>query len=468
MKFLLFGIGEYYNRYKIWFEKEDIVALMDNAVIKQGERIDGILVISPEDIYKYKFDVVVVMSFYVKEMKAQLMSMGIREDRICHFYDIRELIGRPLMKRKVFYYGMEAVERKREKKILLLNQDLTLGGPALALYHAAQVLMKSGCQVVYGSMLDGSLREILITDGIPVVVDENMLIQTMLESDWIKGYDLIICNTINFHVFLSERKEKIPIAWWLHDALFFYDGVNRKAMEKIDAKNMKIWAVGPIAQNAIKTFRTDFEVENLLYGVEDTNTHTVERKPSGKMRFTVIGYIEVRKGQDILVQAIQRLDQDVREKAEFYFVGQNTSAMAKEIMDIVENIHEILVTGPVDRKEIDALLDKTDILVCPSRDDPMPTVVAEAMMHGIPCIISDAAGTISYLEDEIDSLIFQNENVEQLKNILEKCIMGKVDLKKIGRKSRQVFEKYFSMDVFEKHLIELVQDIKDWENLKIV
>lgn len=35
MKILLFGTGEYYQKYKKWFDKENIVALLDNDKDKQ-------------------------------------------------------------------------------------------------------------------------------------------------------------------------------------------------------------------------------------------------------------------------------------------------------------------------------------------------------------------------------------------------------------------------------------------------
>ena len=63
MKFLLFGTGEYYNRYKIWFAKEDIIALIDNSKEKQGQYIDNILVIPPEAVCQYEFDAIVILSF---------------------------------------------------------------------------------------------------------------------------------------------------------------------------------------------------------------------------------------------------------------------------------------------------------------------------------------------------------------------------------------------------------------------
>ena len=82
MKFLLFGTGEYYNRYKIWFEKKDISALIDNSEEKQGCRIDGIFVISPEDIFEYAFDAVIILSFYVRDMKRQLVKLGLMPEML--------------------------------------------------------------------------------------------------------------------------------------------------------------------------------------------------------------------------------------------------------------------------------------------------------------------------------------------------------------------------------------------------
>ena len=72
MKFLLFGTGDYYERYKKWFEKDEITALLDNSSRKQSTLIDGVKVLSPEEGIQLEFDAIVILSFYVKAMKAQL------------------------------------------------------------------------------------------------------------------------------------------------------------------------------------------------------------------------------------------------------------------------------------------------------------------------------------------------------------------------------------------------------------
>lgn len=459
MKVLLFGTGEYYNRYKIWFAKEDIIALIDNSKEKQGQYIDNILVIPPEAVCQYEFDAIVILSFYVKAMKFQLIQLGIEESRIYHFFDLHNLIYHQVKKRAIHYYEPRDKNESENKKILLLSHDLTLGGPALALYHAAQILRKNGYQAVYGSMLDGPLRRTLTEEGIPIIVDENLMIETMKEAEWTNGYSLIICNTMNYHVFLSERGQNVPVVWWLHDALFFYDGIRQEVMEKISQDNMQIWSVGPIPKKAVQTFRPDLQIEDLLYGVADQADRKNKVNSDSVIRFITIGYIEHRKGQDILLEAIKGLEDEFRKKAEFIFVGQNTSLMAQNLIEASGNIPEIVITGLVDREEIDTLLERSDVLVCPSREDPMPTVAAEAMMHGLPCLISDTTGTVQYIGDGIDSIVFQSGNAEQLREMLRRCIRGSYNLKEMGRNARGVYEKYFSMQAFENSLMELVEDL---------
>lgn len=77
------------------------------------------------------------------------------------------------------------------------------------------------------------------------------------------------------------------------------------------------------------------------------------------------------------------------------------------------------------------------------------------MMHGVPCLVSDAAGTVQYISDGIDGFVFQSGNVKQLRKLLEQCIQGNVGLVQMGRNARKVFEKYFSMEAFEKCFMNL-------------
>lgn len=465
MKYIIFGTGDYYERYKRWFRQEDIVALIDNSSKKINTTIDGIEVLSPEQGVERIYDVIVILSFYVKSMRQQLLDLGVPENKIYHFYELHRLLNRKDFHFPIQYYGdaKQILDKwdRNNNKIVLMSQDLTLGGPAIALFHVAVALQNRGYQVVYASMLDGPLREKLLESNISVVVDVNLQIATMCEVEWIRKASLIVCSTINYYVFLSERHVDIPIIWWLHDSQFFYDGVDKKLLRSIDFERIKVVSVGKVPENAIRTIVPELQVDHLLYGVEEANETYDQTKENEKIIFTTIGYIEERKGQDILMDSIRYLPEAIRTQCEFWLVGQDTSLLAQRIKQDAENMPEVVLKGTVDRETINQILIKTDVLICPSREDPMPTVAAEAMMHSTMCLVSDATGTSEYIHHKEDGMVFRSENVVELSAGIAWCVQNKKKLQDMGKKSRKIYETVFSVDVFEKRLMEVIEEANE-------
>ena len=258
--YVLFGTGDYYERYKAWFKDREVVALLDNSAIKQGTVIDGIPVVSPERIKDLDYDVVVIMSFYAKEMRCQLLELGVDPAQIYHFYDLHELFSEE---------NENCLHMVDAKRVLLLTHDLSLGGPALALFNAARVLKKNNFDVYMASMQNGPLFDTIAEENIPVIIDRRLQVCTMNELQWTHDFDLIICNTINYHVFLTDRNLEVPVIWWLHDSPFFYEGINSDRLSEIQTTNMKVLSVGPVPKDAMLQFRSDLKISDLLYGVSD-------------------------------------------------------------------------------------------------------------------------------------------------------------------------------------------------------
>lgn len=463
MRYLIFGTGDYYNRYKKWFEHQEVLALLDNSVPKQHTVIDGFKVLSPEEGTRLDYDVIVILSFYVRQMKQQLISLGVDENKIYHFYDLHRLFGTTDRTKRPVRYFLNAKEiagckKKDIPKVLLLSNDLTLGGPSIALFHAADVLRKQGYIIVYASMLDGPLKQQLIENDIPVIIDENLQIVTMQETDWVSAFSLVICNTLNFYVFLSERDTRIPVIWWLHDAAFFYEGVNKNVIGQISLSNLTAVSAGPVPAEAVRKFLPDMACGELIYGVADTENRAASTDEKDVMRFVTIGFLEERKGQDILLQAVKKLPDRIRHSSEFYIVGHGETLFGEQLRSAGTGIREIVFTGSVGRESIHELLRGSDVLICPSRQDPMPTVAAEAMMHSVPCIVSDATGTAAYIHNGEDGFVFQSEDVQALAERIEWCVMNKAELDSIGKKARKLYEKHFSMPAFEKRFMEVILD----------
>lgn len=469
MKILLFGTGDYYERYKKWFDKKDVQALLDNSLQKQGKLIDGYRVLLPKEGVKLSFDVIVILSVHVKLMKEQLIELGVHKDRIYHFYNLHDLIYKKERKKPVVFYGNAesiVMSKDRQKKILLLSQDMMLGGATIALFHAAKILNRNGYKVVFASMVDGPLRKDLLSENISVVVDVNLQLETMKEAEWTNNFSMLFCNTINFYVFLSERDSSIPIIWWLHDPAFFYDGIDSALLRRLDRTNMRIYSVGEIPANVIRRFIPEIKIEDLLYGVEDTGEYDIKSEclHDDKIIFVTIGEIGEVKGQDILVQSIQALPEGLRKKAVFILIGRKISAMAQRLQEEIKYIPEIVMTGVMGRKELNGILNKVDVLICPSREDVMPTVAAEAMMHQVPCIISDTAGTAKYIQDGINGFVFRNSSINRLSEKIKWCIENRKELHDIGICSKRIYDTYFSMEIFRKNLLNIINDIEKQVN----
>ena len=177
------------------------------------------------------------------------------------------------------------------------------------------------------------------------------------------------------------------------------------------------------------------------------------------MKFVTIGYIEWRKGQDILVDAICGLPENFVSGCKFTMIGQDSSLMAQKLREKILYKPWIEMIGTVKREKIHEILAQTDVMICPSREDPMPTVCAEAMMHNVPCLVSDSIGTASYIKDGYDGLIFNNEDVNNLQKKIIWCIEHKEEIRKMGARAYTIYDKVFSVKAFENSLLKHVSEM---------
>lgn len=185
----------------------------------------------------------------------------------------------------------------------------------------------------------------------------------------------------------------------------------------------------------------------------------MEYQTASKMTFITIGYIEWRKGQDLLIDAIDLLPKEMVDKAEFIIIGQNTSLMAQKLADRISDMRNVKMPGTVSREEVHRLLENADMMICPSREDPMPTVCAEAMMHRVPCLVSDSTGTSAYIKDGYDGLTFKSEDITELKDKIVWCIKHENELNEMGDRAYGIYEKFFSEKAFEHNLLLHVEEM---------
>jgi len=134
-----------------------------------------------------------------------------------------------------------------------------------------------------------------------------------------------------------------------------------------------------------------------------------------QMLIAAVGRYKPTKGWDTLIKAFVQLPQ--YEKSRLLFFG--AGSLEEELKALAADDPRIRFVGF--RKNIKDLYQAFDLVVCPSRFEPLPRVMLEAMDGGAPLIASDIGGCIELIED-YGGLSFEVDNVDDLRDKLAQCL----------------------------------------------
>lgn len=448
MRVVIFGTGKYYHRIKEKIREDvEVVALIDNDSSKWGKWIDGVEVFSPVKLSEIKYDIIFLASLSYGEMRVQLSKMGIPGSRIL---DIN-YSGKICEYTPAEYYGIPQLPGKMGN-ILLFSHNLSMTGAPNVLFIAAGIMKKAGYCVVVVSREDGGLKERFLELGINVVIMRDTYYKNTEFRKLVDWADRILVNTIRlYHVIEEILDLNKKIIWWIHEVNGFEDIEDRLFDSINKRKGIFVYAVSPLVmKKLLQRTGADFKAEKLEFGLENYKVEAKENRQ--KIIFALIGTIVRHKGQDIFIRAVERLPQSCKDTAEFWIVGRGQ--LAAEDLERVDSC--IKITGEIDIRKMPELYHRIDVVVCCSREEPMSVVVVEGCMNGKLVIVSDAAGIADYITDRSDGLLFRSEDVKQLAELMEWAIMHREQVRQIGNAAKGVYEKNFTLEIFERNLLELM------------
>lgn len=458
MKVYIFGTGRYYQMYKNYFERVDVIGLLDNSKDKIGSIIDGYVVERFDTKSLKEFDYIYILIRKYVLVKEALIQLGVPEDKIRSWRsDLVKLKYDDGMCKK--YYSNISNFRK-QKKVLLISHELSYSGAPLALLSLGQVFLKHGYHVVIASPVDNkNFREYIMTLGIDVVIDGNLTIGHLSDIQWARAFSYVVVNTVLLYYLLASIHTKQTVVWWLHEYAQTYDvmieniGVDRFIVDKILFNCIKIYSVGDVAERCFRTIYKFGNVKELLYGIEDffVSRNVIKNEKI----IAVIGSNLYAKGIDLFVEIAEYWKKQKSSGVRFVAVVSNAESVQLEFdnkysgkcnVQFIENMEHNLLKSFY--REIFALL-------VPSRMDVMPIVAAEAFMNHIPVMISSVAGTAHYIEDGFNGFVCESGNLQEWTDKLQYLLDNSDKAEQIGHEGRLIYENVFSMDVFEKNVLKI-------------
>src|SRR5256885_953270 len=208
-------------------------------------------------------------------------------------------------------------------RILFVSHETTLSGAPIQLVHLAGWLQERGWNILVAMPDHGPISEMLAARRVPTVVEATLL--TDLTHAWLRErcaeFDVIVANTIaSWPAVRAANLEETPAVWYLHETLVAVRLI-RAIPEMASALTMADLLVTPTRQTArIYQGLTEAPIEVVPYGIPRPEKTSSE--PAEQVRFLTLGSFEARKGQDVLAEAIARLDPGTRERCRFKMAGR--------------------------------------------------------------------------------------------------------------------------------------------------
>lgn len=464
LKIIVFGVGKFYNNRKAQlasYRNIEIVAFADNKESLWGSSLDGCVVVAPQDIEKIQHDMIVIMSTYGEEIYGQLIGLGVPWERI-----------RPW---EVFYTEMASGAWKTfrgknddgngRQSILVISTDLNYNGGSLAAAYAVMALKARGYNAALAAPFgDGKFINELIGNGITVHICPEL--PYICNMEWMRHFDAVVVNVFQMMHSAVRISRVRPVLWWIHESAEIFDETRLRYWNRVmqsSLEDIDIRAVSRVPKENFNRFYPDRVQKILHYGIPDM---AAEKRMNDigkeKLIFAIVGNVCARKAQDIFCKAVQALNDSTR--AEFWIVGScGEDAFCDEVYGMCSQTDSLKMMGLLTRDGIYHFLPEIDVIVCASREDPLPIVMTEGMMFGKVCITTDVTGTADFIREGENGFVIPADDVDALKERMEWILDNKDRLAGIGRNARKTYEQYFSMEVFGENLDKaLCEAEREW------
>jgi len=208
-----------------------------------------------------------------------------------------------------------------------------------------------------------------------------------------------------------------------------------------------------IKENIVKTVVNPAKVRVIFNGIEvekwqkDTSFDCLDYRKSLGLRYDshiigLFGRLYAQKGHKYIFQTLSQLQ---NKKIELICVGDGPlkgelQQLARQL-DIADRVHFLGF-----RKDVQNLLELTDLFVMPSLDEGLPMAMLEAMAMEKTVIATSVGAIPCVIENGLDGVLISSGSVEDLTVAVKNLIDDDCQRKMIGRNARsKVMSKYSSI-----------------------
>ena len=376
-------------------------------------------------------------------------------------------------------------------KILFLDQSGKPGGAELCLIDIAKPY-RNDCKV--GLFADGSFKDLLEKNHIPVEVLTNKAIQVKKESSLGQGlasitqlaplitkvvkiaqsYELIYANTQKALVvgaiasFFSRR----PLVFHLHDILSpeHFSQTNRSISVTLANRASLVIVNSQASKKAFIEAGGKADKVRIVYNGFDpqkyinkeTEIQQVRKELELEEKF-IEGHnrpLAPWKGQHVLLEALAECPPEVA----VILVGDALFGEQDYVKQLHQQIDALQLQNRVKflgfRNDIPLLMSACNLVAHTSiSPEPFGRVIVEAMLSGTPVVAAAAGGAVELVESGSNGFLANPGNPQELTKIIETCLQDKQKTDTIAQTARNIASQRFHVVNINQQIAELLKQL---------
>ena len=401
-------------------------------------------------------------------------------------------------------------------KILMLTWEYpprVVGGISRVVYDLSHRLIKDGHEVTVVTYRDGEVPYYEDDKGVKVYRVDNYMIQPNNFIDWVmqmnfnmvaKASEIIQkegkFDVIHAHDWLVANAAKtlkhsfdIPIVATIHATEAGRNSGIREPNQKYinDTEWMLTYEANEVIVNSNymksevqRLFGLPFEKINVVPNGVNLNKFTgMDRDYSFRRKYAMdnekiilyVGRLVYEKGVQHLIAAMPKILSNYND-AKLIIAGRG--GMMDELRAEASNLglnDKIYFTGYLNSKQVQKMYKCADVAVFPSTYEPFGIVALEAMLAGVPTVVSDVggldeivthgvdgmksyAGNANSIADSVTALLYDHQLATNVSKKAKQKVKDQFNWEKIAQDTHFTYEKAICQTMAERQAKQMLQE----------
>lgn len=235
---------------------------------------------------------------------------------------------------------------------------------------------------------------------------------------------------------LLKKVRKKPLILTLHGSdltLLAKSQITRPIVKLVLRSSDRVLVVSEfLKRETVKLGIGEEKIRVVYMGSAPRDTKKEEFGLDGRI-VTFIGGLVKQKGVDILLEAFKEVPD-----AKLVIVGDGKERSNLErLASDIEDVHFLGY-----REDLISVLEKSRVLVLPSRQEGFGLILLEAMSAGVPVVATRVGGIVEIVEDRYNGILVEPENPEQLAEGINRVLEDRELRKNLIENGRKTVERF--------------------------